>query len=94
MIIKLAASIAMVCLTANAMADAYVVSSKNGSDDIKVVAKHGDQKCVYADKEVQPGDTVALKDTGVVMVCAKGEHGGIFYSVAPERANRAASAIQ
>lgn len=82
MIKRLATAIAMVFLVSNAMADAYVVTSTNGSDDIKLATKYGDQKCVFADKEVQPGDTIALKDTDVVMVCSGSLNGGVFIKAA------------
>lgn len=43
--------------------------------------------CVYADKAVKLGETLAV-DQDVVLVCASGPHGAVFYPLAQDGVHR------
>ena len=78
-------SILLAAVATTATADTFVVSSDKGtsSDDPKLAVSHGVGACVYADKAVQPRDTLVMAEMNIVLVCVKSLHGSVFYPLSP-----------
>lgn len=93
--LKLLGASLLFMASAAAIADTYVTVIDNGtsSGEPTLATTRAAGSCVYADKSLKPGDTIVLSGSEIVLVCATAPQGAVFYSLAPDGAQRVTASV-
>lgn len=78
--------------TSNAHTHPAVSDKGNSAPNAVPVALPSAGECLYANKAIKLGDTLIVSESNIVLVCASGMRGPVFYSLAPEAVKRVIAA--